>query len=111
MTSISDSGVADADFARFQVRVGMRRIDCAVPDEVLEAVSGLASPSTALLRRRSFDRFRTLINAAAKLKSGGLPPDFVGRLMLTADDLRRVPPEPGVPAFGSAARVTNRPAA
>jgi hypothetical protein len=98
----------DAEFIRFEVRVGMRRIDCAVLDEALEAVSGLAAPSTPVLRRKSFDRFRTLINSAAKLKSDRLPAGFSGRIVLTTEDLRCVPPEPGALLFGSSPRGSGR---
>ncbi len=104
MSSTSDSVSAGAEFTRFQVRVGMRRVECAVLDEALEAASGLTAPSSVVLRRKSFDRFRTLINAAAELKSSRLPPGFTGRIVLTSEDLRRVPPQVGVPAFGSSAR-------
>ena len=90
---------------RFEVRDGMRRISCTVSDEALEAVSGLPTPSSAALRRKSFDRFRTLINAAATLKLVGLPPGFAGPLALDGTDLRRVPAEKGVPVYGSSARV------
>lgn len=94
----------DRSLIRFEVRVGIRRISCNVSDEALEAVSGLAAPSTMVLRRKSFDRFRTLIDAAARLKLGTLPPGFIGPVVLSSGDLRRVPPEVGVPAFGSAGR-------
>lgn len=88
----------------FEVRDGIRRVGCDVSDEALEAVSGLAVPSTAASRRKSFDRFRTLIHAAAKLKLQTLPPGFAGPVVLSSGDLRRVPPEAGTPAFGAAAR-------
>ena len=94
----------DPSLIRFEVRVGIRRIPCNVSDEALEAVSGLATPSTTVLRRKSFDRFRTLIDAAARLKLGTLPPNFSGPLFLSSGDLRRVPPGVGVPTFGSAGR-------
>jgi len=84
---------------RFEIRDGIRRISCAVSNEALEAVSGLPAPSTAMLRRRSFDRFRTLINVAAKLKLSTLPSGAIGLIVLTDEDLRRVPPETGVPAY------------
>ena len=93
-----------AHSVRFEVRDGMRRVDCAVSDEALEAVADLGLPSTSALRRRSFDRFRTLIDAAAKLKLRSLPGDFAGPLMISAGDLRRVPPEAGVPKYGSGTR-------
>ena len=81
----------DRGFIRFEVRDGIRRIGCTVSDEALEAASGLAAPSTTGSRRKSFDRFRMLINAAAKLKLGMLPPGFAGPVALSSEDLRRVP--------------------
>lgn len=103
LSSGADPGL-DAGATRFQIRDGIRLINCNVSDEALEAVSGLTAPSTTALRRKSFDRFRTLINAAAKLKLKTLPPEFIGLLALTSRDLRRVPPETGVPLYGSAQR-------
>lgn len=94
----------DPNVIRFEVRDGIRRISCTVLDDALEVVSGLTAPSTAMLRRRSFDRFRTLINAAAKLKLGTLPAGSIGPLILSREDLRHVPPETGMPSFGSSAR-------
>jgi len=94
----------DKNFIRFEIRDGIRRIDCAVSDEALEAVSALNAPSTVMQRRRSFDRYRTLINEAAKLKSRRLPSGSIGLIVLTSEDLRCVPPETGVPSFGSSAR-------
>jgi hypothetical protein len=94
----------DENFMRFEIRDGIRRISCAVSNEALEAVSGLPAPSTEMLRRRSFDRFRTLINMAAKLKLSMLPSGSISLIVLTDEDLRRVPPETGVPSFGSSAR-------
>ncbi len=96
----------DPSLVRFEVRVGVRRISCNISDEALEAVSGLAAPSTMMLRRKSFDRFRTLIDAAARLKLGTLPSGFIGPIILSSGDLRCVPPEVGVPVFGSAGRET-----
>ena len=98
----------ESNFIRFEIRDGSRRIGCAVSDEALDAVSGLISPSTPLMRRRSFDRFRTLINAAALLKLQSLPSGPVGAIVLTQRDLRRVPAEAGAPSFGSCARGTSR---
>jgi hypothetical protein len=101
----------DGNFIRFEIRDGVRRISCAVSDEALEAVSGLTAPSTLLLRRRSFDRFRTLINVAAKLKVSTLPSGSIDLIVLTREDLRCVPSEAGVPSFGSSARDPTRRAA
>ena len=89
---------------RFEVRDGIRRVDCTVSDEALEAVSALPLPSTSALRRKSFDRFRTLIDAAARLKLGTMAAGFAGPLAIGAEDLRRVPPEAGTPPFGSGPR-------
>jgi hypothetical protein len=114
MKALMMSGMSNAvppvegNFIRFEIRDGIRRISCAVSDEALEAVSGLTAPSTSMLRRRSFDRFRTLINVAAKLKLGTLPSGSLGLIVLTREDLRRVPRETGVPSFGSSARAPNR---
>ena len=94
----------DGDFIHFEIRDGIRRISCAISDEALEAASSLTMPSTVTLRRRSFDRFRTLINAAAKLKLRTLPSGTIGPIFLTSEDLRCVPPEAGVPSFGRSAR-------
>jgi hypothetical protein len=95
-----------AHHVQFEVRDGIRRVMCNVADEALEAVSGLAGPSNSVSRRRSFDRFRTLLDAAAKLKLRTMSADFTGPLLLTSGDLRRVPPEFGVPAYGTAARLS-----
>lgn len=94
----------DKNFIRFEVRDGIRRISIAVSDDALEAVSSLAQPSTAILRRRSFDRFRTLINAAAELKLRALPHGDTGPIVLTREDLRVVPPQSGTPSYGQGAR-------
>jgi hypothetical protein len=98
----------DGNLIRFEIRDGIRRVSFAVSDEALEGVSSLTAPSTVMLRRRSFDRFRTLINVAAKLKLRTLPSGSIGLIVLTGEDLRRVPPETGVPSFGSSARGPTR---
>ena len=98
--------VIDAGFIQFEVRDGIRRVSCHVSEEALEAVSGLRVPSTTALRRRSFDRFRTLIEAAAQLKLRTLPPGFDGPLALSSRDLRIVPADPGLPSFGTSPRGT-----
>ena len=97
--------IADTDLVHFEVRDGSRRVRFDISDEALDAVSGLAAPFTAALRRRSFDRFRMLINEAAKLKLRTLPSGIVGPVVLSSSDLRRVPPEIGMPAFGSTGRA------
>jgi hypothetical protein len=84
----------------------MRRIECNVSDDVLEAAVGLPDGCTPALRRRSFDRFRVLIDAAAKLKLGMLPADFSGPVALSSLDLRAVPPASGTPVFGSVSGST-----
>lgn len=99
---ISAALTLNEGFTRFQVRAGIRLISCDVADEALEAVSSLALPSTSSTRRKSFDRFRTLIDAAAKLKLKDLPPGFGGPLALSSEDLFRVPPPPRTSAYGSA---------
>jgi Protein of unknown function (DUF1488) len=97
-----------ADGIRFEIRSGMRKVSCSVSDDALEAASGLAAPSTSTLRRRSFDRFRTLINQAATLKLATLPDGCNDLMLLTRDDLRRVPTMTGEPEYGMAVR--SRPA-
>ncbi len=105
MSSNVDGNSGD-DLVGFEIQDGSRRIKCEVSNEALEAASGLADGSSATLRRRSFDRFRTLINAAAVLRISALPPGLTSRILLTERDLRRVPAETGAPAFGVAARVS-----
>jgi hypothetical protein len=94
----------------FEVRSGSRRVSCIVLDDALVAASGVAGPLSPLSRRNAFDRFRTLIDAAAKLKMQELPAGAAGPVVLTRDDLRRVPPQTGVPTFGTAPRPPARPA-
>ncbi|MEJ0020905.1 MAG: DUF1488 family protein [Acetobacteraceae bacterium] len=106
-TSVADPSL-EADSIRFEIRNGLQRVGCIVSDEALESASGLAAPSTMMQRRRSFDRFRTLVNAAAVLKLKELPSGSVYPIVLTSDDLRRVPSEKGAPAFGSAGRGAAR---
>jgi len=100
----------ESNFIHFEIRDGSRRIGVAVSDDALDAVSGLIGPSTPMMRRKSFDRFRTLINAAAmlKLKLNLLPSGPVDPIILTQRDLRRVPPEAGTPLFSSCARGMSR---
>ena len=100
----------DENSIRFEVRDGIRRISCAVSVEALDAVSGLIAPSTPMERRKSFDRFRTLIHAAAMLRLRALSPGSAGPLVLTHRDLRCVLPESGTPLFGSSAKGSTRPA-
>ena len=105
MPSRSDT---DVGFIRFEVRNGVRRISCTVSHEALEAASALSARSGPALCRRSFDRFRTVIQSAATLRIAALPPDFDGPIALTSVDLRRVPPQHGAPLFGVAARLPPR---
>ena len=80
MTRAIGAGTAETPGdIQFEVRDGMRRVMCHVSEEALEAASGLSAPSTTALRRRSFDRFRGLIDAAAKLKLKTLTPGWVGQ--------------------------------
>ncbi|NHN85089.1 DUF1488 family protein [Acetobacter musti] len=88
----------------FEITAGTRRISCGVSAEALDAAAGLRSPSTEAARRQSFNRFRVLIHAAAKLKLDrcGKIPD--GMIILGSDDLRHVPAEKGMPIFGGIPR-------
>ena len=106
--SASAVAAADGNVTRFEFRDGHRRISATVLDDALEAASGLTAPSSAASRRTSFDRFRTLIDAAAKLKLSTLPSGSTGPVVLTRDDLRRVPPQPGLPSYGSPVRSAAR---
>jgi hypothetical protein len=95
---------------QFEIRNGVHKVNCSISDDALEAVSGLTAPSTLSSRRRSFDRFRTLINKAATMKLAGLPEGAGDPMMLTRDDLRRVPAVTGEPEYGSAVRSRPQPA-
>jgi hypothetical protein len=106
----STAAQPEAGGIRFEIRSGMRKVNCSISDDALEAASGLTTPSTVTLRRRSFDRFRTLINQAATLKLATLPADSNDLMMLGRDDLRRVPPMTGEPEYGSAVRSRPMPA-
>jgi len=97
------------DAIRFEIRDGTRRVSCVVANEALEAAAGLPELSAPMLRRRSFDRFRTLIHAAASARLAALPPGFVGPIVLTTRDLRSMPPDRHAPAFGSSGRPPTRP--
>ena len=90
-----------ANVIRFEIREGIRRISCAIADDALEAASALTVPSTSVLRRRSFERFRTLIHAAAQLKSRTLPFGSAGPILLTREDFQSVRPQRGGPSYGS----------
>ncbi len=110
MTSpMRETATAGQSAVSFEVVHGKRRVRCTVADEALEAVSGLAGPLTPSLQRGSFDRFRILIDAAARLKMESIEPGSVTAVTLTSRDLRRAGPQPGAPAFGTAARPSTRP--
>ena len=104
MQGASNTAPRGGDFSRFEVRDGIRRVVCIGAEEALEAAAGLTAPSTNASRRKSCDRYRSRIDAAAKLKLRTMEPGFAGPLVLSSADLRRVPPEVGVPSFGSAPR-------
>jgi hypothetical protein len=99
-----DTAGAETSVIRFEIRIGNDLVVCGVTDEALDAASGLTDPSTPAIRRRSFDRFRTLIHQAAKMRFQTQPPGRVGPILLTSADLRRVPPQTGYPNFGTAGR-------
>lgn len=109
-TPAAAAAPVETGVTRFEVRDGSRRVSCVVLDDALGAASGLTGPLTDTVRRTSFDRFRTLIDAAAKLKLQAWRGGPGTPLVLTSDDLRRVPPRTGVPAFGSRLRALDRPA-
>ena len=98
----------DSSLICFEIRDGIRRIICTVSNEALEAVAGLTVPSTEMLRRRSFDRFRTLINTAAEMKLRTLPLGSIGPINLSSEDLRCVPTETDAPRFGGSVRGRGR---
>ena len=88
----------------FLVRHGVHKVMCTVSIEALEGASGLPPCSKPQLHRRSFDRFRTLIEAAAQRKLADLPAGSVGPITLTSDDLRRVPASVGMPNYAQPLR-------
>jgi hypothetical protein len=61
-----------------------------VPNDVMDAVCGVTGPLTPGLRRRSFDRFRTLIHGAAMQRLKDMPAGSVGPIVLVQRDLRLV---------------------
>ncbi len=69
---------------------GIRRIVCSVPNDVMDAVSGQTGTQTPGLRRRSFDRYRTLIHGAAMQRLKELPAGSLGPIVLARRDLRCV---------------------
>ncbi len=94
---------------QFEVFLGKRRVRCTLTDEALEAVSGLPGPLTMAVKRVSFDRFRILIDAAARLKMETIEHGSIDAITLTSTDLRRAGTQVGAPPFGTAARPTSRP--
>jgi hypothetical protein len=89
---------------------GMKRITCSVPNDVMDAVSGQAGPLTPGLRRRSFDRYRTLIHGAAMLRLKDLPAGSLGPIVLARRDLRCVALESESVRPGSLAKPAQAPA-
>ncbi len=83
-------GAPDANFIHFEIRDGIRRITCSVPNDVMDAVCGVSGPLTPGLRRRSFDRFRTLIHGAAMQRLKDMPAGSLGPIVLAQRDLRCV---------------------
>ncbi len=85
---------SDDAFARFELRNGIRRVRFTVAAEALEALSGLAAPSTPAQRRQSFDRFRIPINIVAQRKVDALAAMQSGTrtdsIRLTVNDLAGV---------------------
>ena len=96
-----NTAALEGNLIRFEIRDGMRRISCAVSNDALEAASGLTDTCTPAARRKSFDRFRTVIHAAALLKLKAQRVGRSGLIIVTGRDLRRVPPQVGAPKFGS----------
>jgi len=102
------AGTAALGLTRFEIRDHTRRISCVVSDEALEAASNLPLPSTTVSRQRSFSRFRTLIDMAARLKLSRMPGGFTGSLTILPDDLRHIPDLEGAPQFGTMSWVMRR---
>jgi hypothetical protein len=89
---------------RFEICDGMRRVSCAVSNDALDTASGMTDPCTAASRRRSFERFRTLVHAAALLRLEAQLPGSVDPIIVTDADLRSVPPQVGTPRFGTSGK-------
>ena len=111
MSKPSHTPSAPSDEVSFEVRLANRRVRCVVSEEALCAVSGTTLPLTSVTRRGAFDRFRVLIDAAAKLKMELPETKDLQAITLTPGDLRRVVPSHDSPPFGSSPRPTSRPAA
>ncbi|CAM3190234.1 hypothetical protein CFR75_16390 [Komagataeibacter xylinus] len=95
---------AKTEAASFQIASGTGRVEFIVSDEALEAAACLARPSTAAARQHAFQRFRVLIDAAAKLKLARSGKTAGATLFLSSEDLRHVPHEKGMPVFGHVPR-------
>jgi hypothetical protein len=108
VSSPTSAGTAAPGSARFEIRDQTRRISCVVSNEALEVASNLPLPSTIMSRQRSFNRFRTLIDVAARLKLSRMPGGFTGSLTILPDDLRHVPDLEGAPQFGTMSWVMRR---
>jgi hypothetical protein len=77
----------DTGCIHFEIMDGMRRIRCSVPNELIDAVSGLPAPLTDGLRRRSFDRFRTVMHGAAMQRLKAQPAGSLEPIVLVRRDL------------------------
>ncbi len=109
MSKPSRGELTPSEVVSFEVRMGNRRVRCIVSEEALGAASGTALPLTSVTRRGAFDRFRVLIDAAAKLKMALPETAGLAEITLTPGDLRRVVPTHDSPPFGSSPRPTSRP--
>jgi len=103
-------GSSDSSFISFEIMDGIRRIACSVPNDVMDAVSGQGTPLTPGLRRRSFDRYRTLIHGAAMQRLKELPAGSLGPIVLARRDLRLVALETQAVRPGSLAKAASVPA-
>ncbi len=95
------ASIAEKNLVHFEVRDGMRRISCAISNDTLDAAVGLKDVGTPADRRRSFERFRSMIHVAALLRWKAQPLGSVAPVILTDRDLCDVPPKIGNPRFGS----------
>jgi len=98
----------DGNGIHFEIMDGIRRITCSVPNDVMDAVSGLPGPLTPSLRRRSFDRFRTLIHGAAVQRLKDMPAGSAGPIVLARRDLRSVSLETASSCSGSFAAAAGQ---
>ncbi|WP_367117439.1 DUF1488 family protein [Acetobacter sp.] len=93
-----------AGYIGFEIFVGTRRVSCGVSNDALDAISCLALPSTPTARNRSFNRFRVLIHKAAERKVLECHDNSNDYILIQSEDLRRIPPESGNPAFTTGIR-------